>query len=853
MSTLPQDEVTGQGNPCDPIPTELRDSFHPDHWVDLQHSGLSPETIQALGIHSARPGDIPKLIGWMPAGVMSVLAFPYPGEGEKGFSRLKVFPPFTNGAGHTVKYLQRKRSGVRLYLPPLAQSVMKDPTVPFAWTEGEKKAARACQDGLPCGALGGLWNWLEENLPIAKLDEIAHADRLETIYPDSDVWARPDLLKAVYAFGRELGARGARVQVGILPPRAEGTKCGLDDFLQERGCKALEAIDYLPLKHKTFTGFASWWQGWRRSSLHTSRRKGKGPKAASAPLAANPYRVQGGRLVHLVEKMMFGEPTVEVVPISDFEARIIEESIAEDGTRAFGLEGKTVRGALFSLELAAGDFADERLLRGALTQASGAQSPVRAGMAKHLGPAIQLLTKSDDLRQVRRYERTGWADGRFLLPGRDLPNIRIVLSSKLPYGAHRKADLALGLEALNALFEAMTPSRSTVAATIAFEAPLANLVGWRDERYALFLSGRTGTFKTSWVQVLMSLYGEGFLQDSLLLKWGDGATTNAIMAYAAQAHDLPFLIDNFKPSTGGGPRDFVNLIHNILEGGEKERLTRAATLRETKPVFCWPVVTGEDVPDHDPASLARILVVRSSCEPGAENASLTKAQEFAPHLSAVGLAWLTWLEGEEAKELSQDMREMFPSYRATWAERLRKTRPDMVNVFRVASNLATGELTWRVLTYHPTIGALATHYKQAHLEGLYEVASTMASATAESLEASRYLAVLRELLASQRYILLPKGEAPTNESERDRMLGWKDDDGSVYLLPKLARDAVSRTLGKDGLAISDQTLHAQLQALGAIQTTNPGRETKRLKCEGKAIWTLHLRKESLVGPEELDT
>ncbi len=824
---------------------ELQASFHPDHWADLKNSGLSDETIRALGIHSARPGDIPKLIGWTPPKVRSALVFPYPGE--NGFCRVKVFPPFTNAAGHSVKYLQRKRSGVRLYLPPLAQSVVKDPTVPFAWTEGEKKSARLVQDGRPCGGLGGLWNWLEENLPIAKLDEIAHADRLETIYPDSDVWARPDLLKAVYAFGRELQARGARVEVGILPPRADGTKCGLDDFLQERGCQALDVITSLSLKNKTFTGFASWWQGWRRSSLHTSRRKGR--NAASSPLAACPYRDQGGRLVYLVEKLMSGEKTVEVVPISDFSARITEESVGEDGTRTFGIEGKTVAGAPFRLELAAGDFADERLLKGALTQASGAQSPVRAGMAKHLGPAIQLLTKGEELRQVRRYERAGWADGRFLLPGRDLPNIRVDLSPKLPYRVHSDAELSQGLEAFEALLQAMTPSRSTVAATIAFEAPLARLAGWRDERYALFLAGRTGTLKTSWTQVLMSLYGEGFLQDATLLKWGEGATTNAIMAYATQAYDLPFMIDNFKPGTGGGPRDFVNLIHNILEGGEKERLTRAATLRETKPVFCWPFVTGEDVPDHDPASLARILVVHSSCEPGQPNKFLAKAQELAPHLSAVGQSWLTWLEGDEARTLSQDLREMFPGYRAMWAERLRKLRPDMVNILRVATNLATSEATWKMLTYHPTLSALAKQYVKAHAEGLNEVASTMASATAESLEASRYLSVLRELLASQRYILLPKGEAPTNESERDRMLGWRDPDGSVYLLPKLARDAVSRTLGKDGLAISDQTLHAQLQALGAIQSANPGRETKALKSDGNLIRTLHLRKECLAGPE----
>ena len=106
---------------------ELRIHFQPDHWEDLCNSGLSPETIQSLGIYSARPGDIPKLIGWAPEGVRSALVFPYPNN--NGFCRVKVFPPLMDKSGHTKKYLQRKNSGVHLYLPPLAYAVRHDPSV----------------------------------------------------------------------------------------------------------------------------------------------------------------------------------------------------------------------------------------------------------------------------------------------------------------------------------------------------------------------------------------------------------------------------------------------------------------------------------------------------------------------------------------------------------------------------------------------------------------------------------------------------------------------------------------------------------------------------------------------------
>jgi hypothetical protein len=251
----------------------------------------------------------------------------------------------------------------------------------------------------------------------------------------------------------------------------------------------------------------------------------------------------------------------------------------------------------------------------------------------------------------------------------------------------------------------------------------------------------------------MSLFGAGFMQDDVLVKWGDGATRNAIMALAAHAVDMPFFIDNFKPSTGGGARDFINLIHHILEGGDKDRMSRAAVLRETKRVSCWPLMTGEDVPDHDPASLARILVVAMPELVGPVNPTFTKTQQLAPHLAAVGRLWIEWLETDDGATRATEAAELFPSYRAAWGKVLRATRTDMVNVLRMASNLASNQLTWEVLTRHPVIGPVVKPHTKAHTEGLESVAMAMANYTAESLEASRYLVTLRELITSGRYIL----------------------------------------------------------------------------------------------------
>jgi len=186
--------------------------FHPDHLADMQKSGLNDDTIEVMGVYSVRPNDIPKQLGWNPEKVESLLAFPYPGL---NFKRFKVFPSFTDKNGNKVKYLQRKGTGVHLYILPPVQRILANPTAPIYFTEGEKKSAKAVQGGIMTIALGGLWNFLdgETGEAIEEVDRIAWPDREVLFIPDSDVWARPDLIKAIYAFGKEIEERGAHFSV----------------------------------------------------------------------------------------------------------------------------------------------------------------------------------------------------------------------------------------------------------------------------------------------------------------------------------------------------------------------------------------------------------------------------------------------------------------------------------------------------------------------------------------------------------------------------------------------------------------------------------------------------------------
>ena len=555
-----------------------------------------------------------------------------------------------------------------------------------------------------------------------------------------------------------------------------------------------------------------------------------------------PYGEKDGRLVYLYE--VKGEPMDS--RIADFTARNVEEITEEDGSRTFTILGSALRGGAFRLEINAEIIGQPRVLRALLESAAGAKDPVYPAMTEHLPAAIKLLTRDDELVSIKRFRRTGWHDGHFLMPGRQSDNkqIRVDLDRKLPYSfdcvpeEEGAASLAIAQEALTSLVNAIEPGLALTVLAQLLQAPLQRVAGWQG-RYGIFIQGRTGSLKTSFCQTLMCLYGPRFAEPDLLLKWGEGATRNAIMSMAARAHDLPLLIDNYKPNTGGGGKDFVALIHNILEGGEKDRLNASSELRQAKSIHCFPLMTGEDVPDQDAASVARVLVLPFPWQPGTPNETLAHAQERSQHLQTLGSAWVDWLEDTANAAIIKEIAGQIWQRQRYWANELTSYKTGMANALRVAANLASNELAFQVALQCPALAAVLLPVASCHAAGLRSIAQTMASRTAEALEAHQFLGALRELIVTRQYILQPRA-LPDNDMERDRVLGWWDSDG-VYLLPSLALSAAKRLLGQNSLPISIQGLYSQLEGLGKIASQDKGLTTKTLRIGGKAIRTLHLK------------
>jgi hypothetical protein len=257
----------------------------PQHLADLRKSGLSDDAIRAGGFFTTYGHRARELLAWgdKQDSLGHCLAIPYrdaeghpvPLLGADGkpvvssdgkplqYTRLKADNPRKvksgKDKGRAIKYESRIGAPVLPYFPPGTLAALKDPSQLLLITEGEKKAAKADQEGFPCIGLGGVECWSRPRPKgkggraqgkrelIAELAAIPWEGRPVAIAYDSDLAEKRDVQWAEWSLAEALRERGALVKVARLPagePGEDGepVKVGLDDFLVVRGPDALRAI-----------------------------------------------------------------------------------------------------------------------------------------------------------------------------------------------------------------------------------------------------------------------------------------------------------------------------------------------------------------------------------------------------------------------------------------------------------------------------------------------------------------------------------------------------------------------------------------------------------------------------------
>ncbi len=236
----------------------------PHHLADLRKSGLSDTTIATCGFSSITSElEARAILRWQgsTSQLLPALCIPFlDRHGERtGFARLKPDYPRTkskNGKKAVVKYEQPLGVPIRPYFPSMAWALIDDATQPLLYVEGEKKAAKAAQEGFACVGLTGVDCWsiprkrdaagkpLGRRELLPDLAALPHANREVFIVFDTEAncTTRENVARAAKALALALYRAGATVRVVRLPDSKDGAKVGLDDYLREHTADDLRGL-----------------------------------------------------------------------------------------------------------------------------------------------------------------------------------------------------------------------------------------------------------------------------------------------------------------------------------------------------------------------------------------------------------------------------------------------------------------------------------------------------------------------------------------------------------------------------------------------------------------------------------
>ncbi len=159
------------------------------------------------------------IVGWKAwpkkMGPALVIPFRHSDGTVNGYARLKPTSPKKDRNGKPRKYESPKGQRNRPYFPPGVIDKLSDAGVPLCITEGEKKAAKADQEGIACIGLVGVFSFNTKGRAelCAELRDIAWNGRDVRICYDSDLNTNENVREAERRLAAALQQLGARVEV----------------------------------------------------------------------------------------------------------------------------------------------------------------------------------------------------------------------------------------------------------------------------------------------------------------------------------------------------------------------------------------------------------------------------------------------------------------------------------------------------------------------------------------------------------------------------------------------------------------------------------------------------------------
>ncbi len=227
--------------------------------ADLKRSGLTEGDARRAGYKPLTAKQVQSLTGNYAAGYLITY---YDVNGQKtDYYRVRyteeVKGPFGAAKTRPLRYTGPRDELPRFHFPRRVdwKALASDTDEPLVITEGEKKAEAACNAGIPCFSVPGVWAWRSKKKGIAAIPDfnvIKWKGRKVYLCFDNDVMTNPQVIAALNAFGHELTNRGAKIIITHLP-KGPG-KIGLDDFLLKRKADA-----FMKLRQEAYAESARLW------------------------------------------------------------------------------------------------------------------------------------------------------------------------------------------------------------------------------------------------------------------------------------------------------------------------------------------------------------------------------------------------------------------------------------------------------------------------------------------------------------------------------------------------------------------------------------------------------------------
>ena len=554
-----------------------------------------------------------------------------------------------------------------------------------------------------------------------------------------------------------------------------------------------------------------------------------------------PFEVRGNCL-YVTTASKRGSSTAKVC---NFVPRIVSEKTVDDGAvteKTLVLSGIHADGStLPPVEVNGADLSSFNWL----LDKWGAKCIIEVGPRCREYLRYYIQTTADSADRLTEYHVTGWKkiDGEwhYLLPGDD--SLNVTLKGKLQHYCGEQGFTPEDLIDAYDLFEKPPAPSRVIQPLVAFTflTPLNEFMRQAGcmPKFALFLTGRTGTRKSTIAALILSFFGR-FTSTDLPMSFRD--TANSIIANSFSLKDVLTCIDDFYPSDNAEMKKLNATAQTVMRAyGDRTgraRLRSDSTLMESRPPQGNAIITGELSPDIGESGTARYFALELK-EGDVDLSRLTLCQNDAENgaYRRTMTAYTQWLkqsflsDGDCTSEFVAVLSKLYREYRTDYIHH------NLTCHGRLPETVASLMVGMRFfLQFLKEIGVIKQEEQDFDLDEFRKLMYALADIQSEKVEQDKpahvFIRKLWSLIEGGKVLITERNRPKEFDPFPPGYIGCQDGD-YYYLNKELAHSAVKKLCTEQGesFPLSAKALVKALAEEGLIKTTPSGNTVSLRYCE----------------------